>query len=548
MQQISIYKDNHFIPTLLETLKHQKEPFSWELFQLAHQYKQATTVDDFHKLQALDHLSNLDFMKHQISAAKTVIQEMNGRAILADEVGLGKTIEAGLILKEYMIRGLVKKALILVPASLTNQWIIELQNKFHIPVTHYRKNYDWSNYPLLIASLDLAKRKEHREKITEIDFDLVIIDEAHRLKNDQTINYKFVQALKKKYCLLLTATPIQNNLMEIFNLISILKPGYLGDRKSFTRKYSKNRDAINNHPYLQKLIKQVMVRNRRQDTLLDNIKRHVHTIWLQFNEEEAQVYTTIENAYKHHASLSKITFLKEFCSSREACYLSIQKSLKDEATSEQLDLLEAIASLPHHTKAQKLVEIIKQIGNEKIIVFTEYRATQYYLQWYLQQFNISSVPFQGSMNKGRKEWMKQLFSESKQVLIATEAGGEGINLQFCHHIINYDLPWNPMRLEQRIGRIHRFGQKNQIQIYNFAIEKTIETHILTLLYEKLSIFEQAIGKLDQILATLQIKNIEDEVKTIMSGTTSEGELRVKMENFTSIINHTNNQIGEKQNG
>src|SRR5699024_80637 len=163
--------------------------------------------------------------------------------------------------------------------------------------------------------------------------------------------------------------------------ISILKPGYLGDRKSFTRKYSKNRDAINNHAYLQKLIKQVMVRNRRQDTLLDNIKRHVHTIWLQFNEEEAQVYTTIENAYK------------------------------DQATSEQLDLLEAIASLPHHTKAQKLVEIIKQIGNEKIIVFTEYRATQYYLQWYLQQFNISSVPFQGSMNKGRKEWMKQLFSE-----------------------------------------------------------------------------------------------------------------------------------------
>src|SRR5699024_9897043 len=181
---------------------------------------------------------------------------------------------------------------------------------------------------------------------------------------------------------------------------------------------------------------QVMVRNRRQDTLLDNIKRHVHTIWLQFNEQEAQVYAAIENTYKHHASLSKITFLKEFCSSREACYLSIQKSANEEATSEQLNLLDAIGSLPRHTKAKKLVEIIEKISNEKIIVFTEYRATQYYLQWYLQQFNISSVPFQGSMNKGRKEWMKQLFSESKQVLIATEAGGEGINLQFCHHIIN----------------------------------------------------------------------------------------------------------------
>lgn len=548
MQQIPVYKDNDFISTLLEKLERQDEPFNWDLFQLAHEYKQTTIVSDLNKLQSINHLSNLDFMHHQIAAAKTVIQEMNGRAILADEVGLGKTIEAGLILKEYMVRGLVKKALILVPASLINQWLNELQNKFHIPLIHYRKNYDWGDYPLLIASLDLAKRKEHREKIAEMDFDIVIIDEAHRLKNHQTINYKFVQALKKKYCLLLTATPIQNNLLEIFNLISILKPGYLGDRKSFIQKYRKKQDAIDNHPYLQKLIKQVMVRNRRKDTLLDNIKRHVHTVWLQFNEQEAEVYSTIENTYKHHASLSKITFLKEFCSSREACYLSIQKSSNKEPTKKHQNLLESIASLPHHTKAKKLVEIIQQIGDEKIIVFTEYRATQYYLQWYLQQFNISSVLFQGSMNKGRKEWMKQLFSQNKQVLIATEAGGEGINLQFCHHIINYDLPWNPMRLEQRIGRIHRFGQENQIQIYNFAIKKTIETHILTLLYEKLSIFESAIGKLDQILATLQIKNMEEEVKKIMSETTSDGELRVKMNNFTSIINHTNNQIGEQQNG
>src|SRR5699024_2098641 len=125
-----------------------------------------------------------------------------------------------------------------------------------------------------------------------------------------------------------------------------------------------------------------------------------------------------------------------------------------------------IAALPHHVKAKKLIEMIEQIGQEKIIVFTEYRATQYYLQWYLHQHQISSVSFQGGLKKGRKEWITQLFEQDKQVLIATEAGGEGINLQFCHHIINYDLPWNPMRLEQRIGRIHRYGQKNNMHIYN----------------------------------------------------------------------------------
>src|SRR5699024_3834515 len=120
---------------------------------------------------------------------------------------------------------------------------------------------------------------------------------------------------------------------------------------------------------------------------------------------------------------------------------------------------------------------------------TEYRATQYYLQWYLQQHEISSVLFSGRFNKGKKDYMKHLFEHHAQVLIATEAGAEGINLQFCHHLINYDLPWNPMKLEQRIGRIHRYGQANDVHIYNLSIKNTIEEHIITLLYEKINLFE-----------------------------------------------------------
>lgn len=131
--------------------------------------------------------------------------------------------------------------------------------------------------------------------------------------------------------------------------------------------------------------------------------------------------------------------------------------------------------------------------------------------------------------------MKQLFKDHAQVLIATEAGGEGINLQFCSHLINYDLPWNPMRLEQRIGRIHRFGQEKDVHIYNLVIRNTIEEHILTLLYEKINLFEKVIGNLDDILAELNISSIESEVESIYNESTSAGEVRIKLNNLSSVI-------------
>src|SRR5690625_1904333 len=237
------------------------------------------------------------------------------------------------------------------------------------------------------------------------------------------------------------------------------------------------------------------------------VKRHIHTVWLEFSEEEKHVYQSLENMSSTLKPLIKLTLLRELCSSREACFLSLENILADQQATEIENIRSAIAQLPHHVKAQKIVELINQIGDEKVIIFTEYRATQYYLQWYLQEHGISSVPFRGGFKSGKKDWMRQLFRDHAQVLIATEAGGEGINLQFCNHLINYDLPWNPMRLEQRIGRVHRYGQENNIQIYNFAIHETIEEHIMTLLYEKINLFEQVIGDLDEILAELQIDNL-----------------------------------------
>src|SRR4051812_966134 len=199
-----------------ERLENREAWDNWTLFKMSYEIAKKNLITDFRGLQSPNYLPNLTPLAHQLEAAETVIERMNGKAILADEVGLGKTIQAGLVLKEYLIRGLVKKALILVPASLMNQWIEELNLKFHIPVIQYKKAYDLDYCNIVIASMDMAKRSPHKENLYNQDFDLIIIDEAHKLKNPKTKNYEFVQNLKKKFCLLLTATPIQNDVFELF--------------------------------------------------------------------------------------------------------------------------------------------------------------------------------------------------------------------------------------------------------------------------------------------------------------------------------------------
>lgn len=427
---------------------------------------------------------------------------MNGKAILADEVGLGKTIEAGLILKEYLIRGLVKRALILAPASLINQWIEELNIKFHIPAVAYKKNCPIERYDVLIMSMDTAKKSPHRERIYEQDYDMIIIDEAHKLKNNKTQIYEFVQGLKKKFCLLLTATPIQNDIFELYYLISLLKPGHLGNYDTFQSAFSASKHDLEHDDYLKELVNQVMVRNRREDTGIDWTNRRVQIVPITFTDEEREVYEMLGNL-QNTGSFSLITLQKEMCSSKEATALTLTNMLDDHVQPQEIEaIITKLMTLEVNSKAEKALEIVKQ-ANDKVIIFTEYRATQIYLQWYLHSNGISSVLFNGKFNKSKRDYMKHLFKERAQVLIATEAGGEGINLQFCHHVINYDLPWNPMKLEQRIGRVHRLGQEHDVHIYNLAIENTIEEKILQLLHTKIDVFEKVVGDLDAILTNFK---------------------------------------------
>ncbi|MDF0727739.1 SNF2-related protein [Cytobacillus sp. S13-E01] len=521
---------------------------NWELYKLANEVEGHLTIPEFEGLQAPKHLPQLTPLPHQLEVAKQVVEKMNGKAILADEVGLGKTIEAGLILKEYMIRGLVKKVLILVPASLVSQWAMELNQKFYIPAVQQKKSYMWEQYDVVVSSIDTAKRSPHREIVYEQDYDLIIIDEAHKLKNSKTKNYEFIQNLKKKFCLLLTATPIQNRIDEIFNLVSLLKPGHLGNQSYFEESYNTKNRSLDGDKHLKDLVNKVMIRNRRDDTGIEWTKRQVETIPIEFSKTERDLYDAI-SFYRSNQSpfinsmFSIMTLQREACSSREAVFFTLKKMLekKDEEGRQVpneviTELMQKVEQVTTNSKAEKALELIKNV-DDKVIIFTEYRATQLYLQWYLQQNGISSVPFRGGFKRGKKDWMKQLFQNKIQVLIATEAGGEGINLQFCNHIINYDLPWNPMRLEQRIGRIHRLGQEKDVHIYNFATKNTVEEHILKLLYEKINLFERVIGQLDEILTRLEIGDIEDHIKDILFHSKSDGEMRIKMENLTSIISY-----------
>lgn len=526
---------------------------NWGLYTLAYETEKHLQVPDFKGLIAPNHLSDLKPLPHQLEVAEKVIEQMNGKAILADEVGLGKTIEAGLILKEYMIRGLVKKVLILVPASLVSQWTMELNKKFFIPAVPQRKTYVWEQCDVVVSSIDTAKRNPHRDIVYKQNYDMVIIDEAHKLKNKSTKNYEFIQNLKKKFCLLLTATPVQNKIEEIFNLVSLLKPGHLGNESRFAQEFSAKKRNVSNDHYLKELINKVMVRNRRGDTGIEWPKRNVKTVLINLSKEERDLYNAVSVIHTESniasSSFSRMTLQREVCSSKEAAFFTLKKMLENnQEQKSNRELIESyikkIQNINKNSKAEKALEIIKKIDG-KVIIFTEYRATQLYLQWFLKQNGITSVPFRGGFKRSKKDWMKDLFKNHAKVLIATEAGGEGINLQFCQHIINYDLPWNPMRIEQRIGRIHRLGQEQDVHIYNFATKYTVEEHILNLLYQKINLFERVIGELDEILTRLEIDNLEEHISDILINSKSDGEMKIKMDNLSSLINFGEEEMREE---
>ncbi len=469
---------------------------------------------------------------YQSSAAIKVLSDMQGSAILADEVGLGKTIEAGLILKELLTRGLAKSILILTPAPLVEQWIDELNEKFHIKA-HGVDEDDWENSDVIIMSTPkFVRSTERQNKIYEKFFDILLIDEAHCLKNHTTSTYKAVYKIHRKNTLLLSATPIQNDLFEIFNLVNILKPGYLKSRKVFRENYIENRFTPKNTEMLKDLLYDVMIRNRRSNTLTNLPPRNVQNINIEFSDDERTFYNGIINfcrdifsKYYENSILigwekkevSKLLLLiilliKENVSSPQATIGTFKNSvlpiIENIGDNKEIEIAKQIISsgekIQIPTKLKALTEKLRNIEG-KAIVYTEYIATLNLIESYLTEQGFKPTTYHGKLSSKEKQLALEKFkSEDYNVLIATDSGGQGLNLQFCNNLFNYDLPWNPMKIEQRIGRIHRFGQKKESNIFSFDTKGTIEEYILYILTSKINLFKMVIGQIDTIL-TYMIK-------------------------------------------
>ncbi|MBX6352910.1 MAG: DEAD/DEAH box helicase [Thermoflavifilum sp.] len=538
----------------------------WDLFRLCEIGRRARLAGSIDKLMALEHLQGFTPLPHQVRTAERVVRELRGRAILADEVGLGKTIEAGLILKEYMLRGLARKVLILVPASLVLQWTRELNEKFRIGCVAQRNEWTWTQHDVVVASLDTAKREPHRSIVLATDWDFVIVDEAHKLKNPKTKNWQFVNAIPNKFMLLLTATPMQNDLRELHTLVTLLRPGHLGSGREFAETHMVTSREAKDAEKLRASVSTLMIRNRRMDGGATLPPRHVQVVGLDLSPEERALYEAVQHFLReeyelrkaaHGSMLPLITLQREICSSPYAAMVTLEKMhkrTKREETRARIEaLLDLASKIQRYTKVEAVLRMLRDIP-DKCIVFTEYRATQDFLLYMLKRSGISAVPFRGGFGRGKKDWMKDLFQRRVQVLVATESGGEGINLQFCRYMINFDLPWNPMRLEQRIGRIHRLGQEREVYVYHLAIRNTIESHIVQLLEEKIRMFEAVIGELDHILGDggALLRELEADILEAAMTAENDTDLRQRLDaagqRFMDRLTQSNRRPSRSQGG
>src|ERR1051326_7504849 len=248
------------------------------------------------RLVSLDSLRGVERFPHQEAACFKVLRDFGGRGILADEVGLGKTIEAGIVLKEYVLRGAVRTALVLVPASLCEQWRAELWEKFELDFVVSRgPSGQWGRHPFVISSLETARHERHRTRVRGADYDMVVCDEAHRLRNHLTLGWKFLNDLNPRYLLLLTATPVQNDLRELYNLVTLVRPGTVGTFSQFRRDFLSGHDkrTPRNTPRLRRLLKSVMIRPRRADTTLTFAPRKVETLWVPQSAGERLLYRQV---------------------------------------------------------------------------------------------------------------------------------------------------------------------------------------------------------------------------------------------------------------
>lgn len=594
----------------------------------------------FHFLLASE--SHIDPNPHQINAFCAAIDAMKtGGMVLADEVGLGKTIEAGLVLR-YMLESGAKKVLIALPASLRKQWELELEDKFdlssvildRLTVEHdarnwHRKLADRQGVMIVITSYDYSSKLMKR--FPDVKWDFLIIDEAHNLRNLNSTKrakrlYDLSGGIPK---ILLTATPLQNSLMDLYGLISFIDPRIFGSEQVFRQRYMKDKD----YDDLKCELAPVLYRTLRKDVAdyMHFVKRICRTVDFELSPDEIELYERVNLFLKRDVLYSIpasnrgliILVIRKLMASSSFALVETFEVLKkrleklyegtrsadaqegfdlfwsfvedeidesgfeeteDEDTAaqkayiqEEMDEVKSIIDVAKRIKTNSKISALRkalEIGfsyqrengiAQKAVVFTESKRTQKYIAEELRRFGYSEedillfngdfddtmtkeiyrawqVKNFGNANYGRsveyKHAIVDYFKEHAKVLICTDAGSEGLNLQFCNTVINYDLPWNPMKIEQRIGRCHRYGQQNDVVAINLLnTQNEADKRVYEILSKKFELFEGVFGASDIALGALESgMNFEKMVLDIYQSCNTTTEFRKAFDKLDRKLN------------
>jgi SNF2 family DNA or RNA helicase len=454
----------------------------------------------------------LERLEYQLRTALRVLGPLRGRALLSDEVGLGKTIEAGLVLKELLTRGMVKRFLVLTVPSLVDQWEEELNDKFGlatVTTNHAAVRGDaekfWRESPQLVASLHTLKQPAQLEIARQVHWDMLIVDEAHYLRNRESQAWQAVNALPRQFLLLLTATPVQNSLEELYNLVTLLQPGQLPTPKEFRARFiDPKRPRQPREPEeLRRLLGQVMIRNTRANAGIALPPRRAETVSFEPDEAERTFWQQWETEFR--ACLGKLSasqaslwgrLLLQAAGSSPAAWREALKKFPDRTSAR------AWAELaPLEGSWQRKCELLQPLarGQGGVVIFTQFLQTQAALAEYLRREGVETFVINGATPPPERQPISEEFRARGGALLLTHSGTEGRNLQFCHRLANFDLPWNPMEIEQRIGRLHRLGQRHPVHIYNFVQAGTLQEHLLQILQEKLNLFELVVGETGLVL-------------------------------------------------
>ncbi len=439
--------------------------------------------------------------------------------------------------------------LILTPAQLAPQWQTELSEKFDLD---FISNYDdgfvgFDTHDKIVASVDTAKGKRYRDQVLSRRWDVVVLDEAHYVRNEDTMRYKLIEDLDYGEAFFATATPIQNDITDLYNIINLIRPGMLGTRKQFENRHVANGDnaQIKRADELQNKLDNVMIRNRREETSIDFTNRKVHTEVFKPSRNERALYDAVTDHVRSHYSskdarhLVLITLQKEVVSSPFAVAGTIDRWLADNdkrlssAERSSLSNIQSIVNdIDETTKQRRLADIVETIEDRletaRLVVFTQFRPTQDAIADRVEELDLPAHIVNGDLSSKAKEKKVSEFEQEGGVMVATDSISEGRNMQFCNVLVNYDLPWNPMKVEQRIGRIDRIGQDREVHVFNMALQDTVEGHVLNKLFGKIDLFNQSIGGLRDILSRMEQSGSDFEQEVF--NRLREADSKVELEN------------------